>query len=131
MPKQLVKRRRRLAEAQNWRCCWCGGVMSEQSGAPDSATIEHVAPRRLGGADEIDNLVAACYGCNYARGGLHCTKAFYRLRRKLIRNSRWPPCKMPTQEVRRLMAHMTSMVEERRLDRLDQLLEASNDLCVA
>jgi hypothetical protein len=41
-----------LAEAQNWKCCWCGTYCIPEPGHSNSATIEHVTPRSLGGSDE-------------------------------------------------------------------------------
>ena len=60
----------RLAEAQNWKCCWCGIHCRPESNHKDSATIEHVEPRSLGGADEWDNYAMACSACNGKRGVL-------------------------------------------------------------
>lgn len=34
---------------------------------PESATIEHVQPRALGGAETWSNEVAACRACNSAK----------------------------------------------------------------
>lgn len=66
--------RRLLAEAQNWRCCYCAVVMTDgarlrgvvQPGT--DASIEHLLQRARGGADEWSNLVAACLRCNAMRG---------------------------------------------------------------
>lgn len=58
----------RLGEAQNWRCCWCGERCRPESGHKDSATIEHVTPRSLGGSDDWENLAMACASCNHRRG---------------------------------------------------------------
>jgi hypothetical protein len=71
--KILIRRniRIRLAEAQNWRCCWCGvSCVQDPSDGPTGvlATIEHVIPRGHGGTDCWFNLVMACYNCNHARG---------------------------------------------------------------
>lgn len=60
----------KLAEAQNWRCCWCGTECVETANLPNSATIEHVQPRSLGGADEWENYAMACAKCNHKRGTL-------------------------------------------------------------
>lgn len=53
MPKYLMaedrrKLRRRLCEAQNWRCCYCGIVVSddkEDANKPFYATFDHVTPQ--------------------------------------------------------------------------------------
>jgi len=58
----------RLAEAQNWRCCWCGMDCRPESNYANSATIEHVQPRSQGGSDDWDNLAMACASCNHRRG---------------------------------------------------------------
>jgi 5-methylcytosine-specific restriction endonuclease McrA len=60
--------RDRLAEAQNWRCCYCGGRMDGTATDPDAPTFEHVVPRSAGGGDEEGNLAIACRECNMARG---------------------------------------------------------------
>jgi 5-methylcytosine-specific restriction endonuclease McrA len=62
------KRRERLAEAQNWRCCYCGNRMDGSGCEPNAPTFEHVIPRSLGGTDDEDNLVIACQRCNELRG---------------------------------------------------------------
>jgi hypothetical protein len=59
-----------LAEAQNWKCCWCGTHCIPEPGHSNSATIEHVTPRSLGGSDEWENLAMACAHCNHRRGVL-------------------------------------------------------------
>lgn len=57
-----------LAEAQNWRCCWCGDVCIPEPNTKKSATIEHVTPKSLGGANEWENYAMACAECNHRRG---------------------------------------------------------------
>jgi len=63
-----IHMRCRLAEAQNWRCCWCGIDCIPEPNHKNSATIEHVTPRSLGGADEWENYAMACARCNHRRG---------------------------------------------------------------
>lgn len=60
--------RTRLAEAQNWKCCWCGGLCTPQRNKHNSATIEHVTPQSDGGADSWENYAMSCNRCNNARG---------------------------------------------------------------
>lgn len=60
--------RTRLAEAQNWKCCFCGCYMIETPGKKNSVTVEHVTPKSLGGSDTEENLVASCHRCNNSRG---------------------------------------------------------------
>jgi 5-methylcytosine-specific restriction endonuclease McrA len=44
-------------------CHWCGGT---------ATTTDHVIPKRLGGTDDMSNLVAACRACNSGRTpGVH------------------------------------------------------------
>lgn len=68
--------RTRLAEAQNWKCCFCGCYMTEIHGKKNSVTVEHVIPKSLGGDDHKDNLAASCSRCNNRRG----TKDAYEFR---------------------------------------------------
>lgn len=44
-------------------------------------TIDHIVPRRLGGAHSWDNLVAACPSCNHRKGGRTLDQAQMRLLR--------------------------------------------------
>ena len=62
----------RLAEAQNWRCCWCGIDCVPESDLHNSATIEHVVPRSVDPsiAEDPDNWAMACSRCNNRRGTL-------------------------------------------------------------
>lgn len=64
IPGMLAK----LAEAQNWRCCYCGIRMEMGGKSGARATFEHFIPRALGGSDRRSNLVAACLDCNQSRG---------------------------------------------------------------
>lgn len=42
------------------RCAYCGCDL----GPHDPFAVDHVAPLARGGADRLDNLVAACHDCN-------------------------------------------------------------------
>ena len=64
-------KRTRLAEAQNWHCCWCACKLTDSPNYPNSATVEHVTPRSIGGTDDMDNLAVACNSCNTKRGVIH------------------------------------------------------------
>lgn len=101
----------KLAEAQNWRCCWCGfrmirnrDVMPEvrailgdggrrphflRMAALRSATVEHVVPRCDGGTDKAGNLVASCRCCNEYRSNQPVHVAAARIER-LIRRGTHP-----------------------------------------
>ncbi|MBS0470851.1 MAG: HNH endonuclease [Proteobacteria bacterium] len=64
----LVRRRHRLVAAQQGRCWYCRIALSEAPRTDTSATIEHIIPRCAGGTMALHNVVAACQGCNRARG---------------------------------------------------------------
>lgn len=51
--------RRAILTRDRQKCAYCGGV---------ATTIDHVFPRSRGGLDTWENLVAACYTCNQAKG---------------------------------------------------------------
>ena len=57
---------------QNQLCYWCNKPIflcrKREKSKPDTATIDHVRPRSLGGTDNLENLVAACYKCNSEKG---------------------------------------------------------------
>jgi hypothetical protein len=59
-----------LAEAHNWRCCWCGVQCVVESDKKNSATIEHVTQRSQDVTDHWTNLAMSCNRCNQARGVL-------------------------------------------------------------
>lgn len=63
-----IYNRTRLCEEQNWKCCWCGNLMTERRNLKFSATIEHIVPASRGGENSIDNYASACERCNTARG---------------------------------------------------------------
>lgn len=58
----------RLAEAQNWRCCYCGVQMNRFRKTPGVVTVEHVIPESAGGKICWETCVAACSACNGALG---------------------------------------------------------------
>lgn len=91
-----MPRIRRLAEAQNHRCCYCSSSMVlSYDGAVmprDLATLDHVKPRTYGGTTAFNNAVAACYQCNNLRGEMEAI-AFYNLMQKWFRRD-------PTLQVR-------------------------------
>lgn len=66
-----------LCESQNWRCCYCGVQMLISPRSHDhAASFDEVIPRTLGGTTNWENQVAACRGCNSARGHQDA-EAFY------------------------------------------------------
>lgn len=62
--------RTRLAEAQNWRCAYCGIKCTDEREIGHSATIEHIVPRSIGGRDVWENMVMACKNCNSNRSSV-------------------------------------------------------------
>lgn len=54
------KIRARVLTRDGHTCQYCG---------QPATTVDHVVPRRLGGDDSLDNLLAACKRCNYSKGG--------------------------------------------------------------
>ena len=63
-----------LAEAQNWRCCYCGIRCMGAHDAHNQPTREHVTPKRFGGRSEWMNEVLACRICNNGRGSMSAKK---------------------------------------------------------
>lgn len=77
----------RAAGEQNWRCCYCGGRMTNEQGWTNSATLDHVIPRHQGGPNAFENLVAACARCNVRRGNTDAQAFFER-----VQAEGWQPC---------------------------------------
>ena len=95
--------RTRLSEAQNHRCCWCGCAVTEQRDKKNSATIEHIVPRSLGGANHPDNYAIACSSCNQKRGVtdadvfMRKSEAMNALKNANVKfNQNTKPCRMKT-----------------------------------
>lgn len=73
-PGFLQREKIALAEAQNWRCCYCKFEMLLVFGETDlqaAATREHLVPRMWRGKDTDDNLVIACRLCNELRNHIN------------------------------------------------------------
>lgn len=92
MSKDKTRRMDRLLDHQGGRCHWCGCrivrigtieqsrivilkhhfiVWRKDDGRTDQAlvaSLDHFVPASRGGANGLDNLVAACRWCNEARG---------------------------------------------------------------
>lgn len=67
--RQIKKElRESIYERDRLICRYCGvqcvRPKETRIGAPNSAAIDHVIPRRQGGLTEPDNLVVACWTCN-------------------------------------------------------------------
>lgn len=87
-----IKLRRRLSEAQNHRCCYCGVDMDPAPSKPTGATLEHYQTRSTGGRTDFANCVVACKTCNHARGTLNPQKFFHRIRQAaltVLRLTQW------------------------------------------
>lgn len=92
--------------------------MHEDGMRQDGATIEHIVPIILGGGRDRDNLVSACMACNGTRSAFYSARAFYRLRRWLLRKGRWPACTYPSKKVRRRLLTIFAEAEQFRLEKL-------------
>jgi 5-methylcytosine-specific restriction endonuclease McrA len=71
----LPKTNKKLAvwERDQWRCRYCGvpvyrAPWQVPDGSPNMATVDHLLPRVLGGRNDFDNLLTACFLCNQEKG---------------------------------------------------------------
>ncbi|GGF30129.1 hypothetical protein GCM10010922_01330 [Microbacterium sorbitolivorans] len=48
-----------VLDRDGWQCAYCHKHLEGSD-----ATADHIIPKDAGGADELDNLVAACRRCN-------------------------------------------------------------------
>lgn len=114
--EEAMVSRARLSEAQNWRCAYCQGEMSnEDSGASHYATRDHVAPLHVGGGRGWDNLVAACRACNLLKGDHAEASAFAWCRGRMAVTARWPAGTWPDADALRVFRRR---VEERTYEQL-------------
>ncbi len=75
-PRPQVKlTKKEILRRDNYTCQYCG----RQGGR---LTVDHVYPRRLGGAYWWDNLVTACPACNHRKGGRTLEEAHMKLLRQ-------------------------------------------------
>lgn len=74
----------------NWRCRYCGSVVvapekpkgdKHPKFYSNTATIDHVVPRSMGGPKSMDNCVTACWSCNHDKGDLTLTEFLFGRRR--------------------------------------------------
>lgn len=83
MSDHKARKRARLSEAQNHRCCYCGCEMEVDPNHPRGATLEHYQAKAHGGLNHRDNCVIACRTCNTTRGTENPQKFFNRIRQSL------------------------------------------------
>ena len=64
--------RKSIGAAQGNRCVYCAVTLTwdvrRQPHAPTCATLEHIVPKTMGGADQMSNLAVSCHRCNNQRG---------------------------------------------------------------
>ena len=78
-PRPIVKlNKQEVFRRDGYRCQYCGV-------RPSRPTLDHVIPRRLGGAHTWENLVTACPSCNLRKGGRTVEQANMQPRKKPIR----------------------------------------------
>lgn len=71
--RKIIQRSRdKAAKAQDHHCFWCGCKMVKSEKPSDNPnnirTGDHVIPLAKGGKNIPENIVAACQGCNWAKG---------------------------------------------------------------
>ena len=67
-----MEKRKRLSQQERqavlqktgWCCAYCGVELGL-----DGFQVDHVVPLRLGGKDEIENMLPACRSCNHYKRG--------------------------------------------------------------
>lgn len=77
---RAFEKRIALAEAQNWRCAYCGiAVQIEVDDRDTRLSIDEVVPRCAGGLRVWSNQVIACALCNQGRGAMRAERYFGRV----------------------------------------------------
>lgn len=73
--KKILLSRKNIIIRDNYTCCYCGSKKGPM-------TVDHIIPKRLGGADSWENLVCACDRCNNMKGDRTPPAAGMKLLRK-------------------------------------------------
>lgn len=61
---------------QSGICTYCHHPMTLEKDRMNSATMDHVIPRAVGGTSASFNLVVACYRCNQIKGAMSLSDFF-------------------------------------------------------
>jgi 5-methylcytosine-specific restriction endonuclease McrA len=72
---ELRLSRRSIFARDNHACQYCGHTSKE-------LTVDHIVPKRLGGATSWDNLVCCCRRCNTKKGDKSLSQVGFSLKRK-------------------------------------------------
>ena len=69
MGSQLASQRVRfqVLARDGFRCQYCGAASTDEGVRLE---VDHVYPQALGGTDDLDNLVTACYVCNRGKSAM-------------------------------------------------------------
>lgn len=65
------KRLHKLIYRDGLFCHYCGcrcEISHDNIQRENTATVDHIIPKAIGGLDKIDNCVLACYKCNNSKG---------------------------------------------------------------
>jgi 5-methylcytosine-specific restriction endonuclease McrA len=73
--KHIILSRKNIIKRDGGRCMYCG-----TSDGP--MTVDHVVPKRFGGTESWENLVAACMSCNNKKGNRTPEQAGLKLLKK-------------------------------------------------
>ncbi|MBD5463965.1 MAG: HNH endonuclease [Lachnospiraceae bacterium] len=66
MRKKLTKvERKRVYDKCNGHCAYCGCELEYKN-----MQVDHARPLKIGGADEIENMLPACRSCNHYKATL-------------------------------------------------------------
>ena len=73
--RRVVLSKRNVMRRDNHQCQYCGK-------SDRKMTIDHIIPKRHGGAESWENLVTACAGCNARKGDRRPEQAGLSLKRR-------------------------------------------------
>ena len=73
--RRVVLSKRNILKRDNFQCQYCGVTGAK-------LTIDHIIPRKTGGAESWENLVCACATCNNRKGDYRPEQIGLQLRRK-------------------------------------------------
>lgn len=65
---KALSKKQVIMQKTDGRCGYCGIQLTLELNHPNSAVLDHIHPKSLGGSKAHQNLIACCFTCNSKKG---------------------------------------------------------------